>query len=527
MAWTPEFKERLELGGEPMFAVDFVSPDLFGGDYMVESRYVLHSHAIESGSEHIANAISSVSGTGQRISVRTWKSSIGGLRVGLSGANVARFVSMAIPRGMVAEFKVGFSGMAFDEFQTVGVYAYQGLSGSRDSWVMEMYDLFSVMQAPDSVTLSSQFYKGAGTQAALSIPWITTDGTMYSLSSLSDFEKDGSGSARGLLYCEPTDGDPFYVKFTGIAGTNISVVNANVLGTTRVNMEEGDKITAVGYVFDTVPDVAHMVLFGGLAGASTMPDDWHMNLNYSSHLVNRPDLNAWRSRYGAFYTEFNGDLVVSAPMENPYRGLEEFLSAFGSWLVFKEGGLSWRFVQRIAGTSTDGELDAAEYVITDHDIEREQTYQLFNRDARVEYFQVDFPHAIFNDGGKISTKPGAFRHPHPSKDRAFNDDTATSNASNALANLKGRLGPWYTRIPDEMSLTLKGWKFAELVPGDVVSLQSEYIMNLVDSLIIFIGGSGSVYHSDTQYMVTGVDVDWAGFTTSVQLSKPPASARRF
>ena len=533
-----------------MFALDFQSPDLLGSGStsLTPHRYVLHSHSAPSDDRHIPNAIARVSSTGQRVNVRSWKSSMGGLRVTLAGADVAQFLAMVIPRGMVAEFKVGFEGFTYEQFETVGLYTFRGLSGSRNNWTMEFSDFFTLLQAPQSVHLSGQFYKDAGqNKANVTVTWDPGDATLETDgASASTFPKDGSSGARGLLYCEPTSAgsEPFYLKFTAVGSSSgvsgvldpsltlganqFEIADANVIGTTRYRLNPSDDVTLIGYVHDMVPDVAYMVLFGGLAGASTMPDNWHMDLNYSSHLTNRTDLNRWRSRWTSFYMDFNADLIVSAPMENAYRGLEEFLSAFGWWLVFKEGALSFRFVQRTVPAAGYGPLDVADYVITDADIVSEDGYQLYNPDAPVEYFQVYYPSAISTDTASpfssVGTRPAEFRLDHPSRDRVFNDDVSSGYESQALINLRGRLDPWYARIPDQMSLTLKGWRFAELVPGDVVSLESNYIYDMVNGFDIMLGESVDRHHNGTQYLVTGVDVNWSDFSVSVQLSTPPYTA---
>ena len=509
-----------------MFALDFQAPDLLESDFLRERRYVLHSHEAPAGDDHIGHAIQSVSGSGQRINIRTWRTSIGGLRVSLSGANVAQFIAKAIPRGMLAEFKVGFAGFDYDEYETCGIYMFKGLSGSENNWSMDFHDLLSAFQAPDNPALSAQFYKEAGTTTEITSAWSTTDGTLAA--DTTDFDKDDSSGARGLIFCSPSDGDPFYLKWTSKTGSAFTVVNANVIDTTRVTLagpsggNPGDTITSVGYVFDSVPDVAHRILFGGLAGATTMPTNWHMNLKYATHNVNRADFNRWRSKWINFYTQFKADFITAAPLENPFRGLESFLAAFGAWLVVKEGGLSWRFVQQIVGGPSFSAKECAEYVITDDDIVQEDTYQLFHPDAPVEYFQVRHAGSTAYNEGTIKTRPGVFRLDRPSRDAVFNDDTATANQANASANMRFRLSPWYHRIPDQMSLTLKGWRFAELVPGDVVTLESDYIYDMINGPDLVVGGSESNRtHSGTQYLVTGVDVDWNSFTTSVQLSTPP------
>ena len=525
--WSVKFKEHLARGGEPRFAVDFQSPDLLKTDTLTESRYVLHSHTGPAATGHWSHAIETISGTGQRVTIRSWKSSMGGLRVNLSSVKLAQSVAMNIPRGMMAELKVGFEGFSYEEFQTVGFYAYRGLSGSRNNWTMDFIDGISLLQAKPSVHLSSQFYKQAGETTVTVGSWATSDGTL-TVDSTANFDRDGTTGARGLLYCEPGSGaDPFYLKYTDKTDTTFDVVTQNVLDTTRSALSSGSTITSIGYVQDAIPDVAQMVLFGSrvgttdFSGAVTMPDSWHCNLDPKSHLVDGPDMNRVRAIFLDEYANFEGELIVSAPMENPFRGIEEFLSAFGWWIVMHEGALSYRFVQRTVPAGGHEYNFCADFTITDSDIVSEDGYQLYNQDAPDEAFQVNFP------GGHISedvkTLPGTFRLNHASRSYVFNDDVLTNNKNNSSTNMRGRLLPWYTRIPDQLTLTLKSWKFAELVPGDVVSLDSRYLYNMVDGARGYVGGTIFRDHSGTQYLVTGVDINWDRFSVTVQLSIPPST----
>ena len=182
-------------------------------------------------------------------------------------------------------------------------------------------------------------------------------------------------------------------------------------------------------------------------------------------------------------------------------------------------------------TDVSTSRDVAEYVITDADIISEDGYKLYSADAPVEYAVVRWPtgqslDSVVSGYPEVNSAPAQFRYDHPSREQVFDDDVLTSNRSNSVNNMKGRITPWYTRIPDEMSLTLKGWQFAEMVPGDVVSLRSEYIANMINgSTVSPDGGPHKRTHWGTQYLVTGIDVDWSGFSTSVQLSTIPDSPR--
>tara|TARA_Y100000401_G_scaffold58995_1_gene46745 strand:- start:1069 stop:1299 length:231 start_codon:yes stop_codon:yes gene_type:complete len=72
-----------------------------------------------------------------------------------------------------------------------------------------------------------------------------------------------------------------------------------------------------------------------------------------------------------------------------------------------------------------------------------------------------------------------------------------------------------------MTLELKSWRFAEMVPGDVVSIESSYLFNMINGALPMPDGSMLRSHRGTLYLVTGVDVNWDSFSVTVQLSTPP------
>ena len=377
-----------------MYAIDFASVELLETPTLSDDRYVLHSHGGASGTQHIGHAVQRVTGGGQSVSVRTWRSSMGRLRVELSGADVAQWVARNIPRGLIAQLKIGFEGMTFDQFESVGMYQYQNLTGSRNSWLMDFNDVIGALQSANGIYLSSQFMKQAGQQAihtGLGSP-------TFSVSSAANFLRDSGTSSRGLMLVSPHEGaDPYYAKFTSASASSpITVLEQNVIGTTYSDVTPGDTLTAMAYVSGHLPDVIAQLLFGGIGGAPTMPDAWNLGLNFSAETVNTTDFNEWRSRW-LLYPQFDADFLTAEPLENPYRGIESFMSAFGSWLVMREGRLSWRFLQRFVPVGDGFELPVKiDRTITDQDIAGEEVYNLFHPEAPVEYFQVQFANSTFS-----------------------------------------------------------------------------------------------------------------------------------
>ena len=154
--WSDEFMKHLDVGGSPMFAMDF-DDDIGLGEFgaTLPVRLVLHSHGVSAGDNHIPHAIESVSGSGQSVSIRQWGNRFGSLTLRLAGVDVAELVARRIPMGLPCKFKVGFDGMSFEDWETVGIYRFDGLTGSRNRWQMKFGDLGKVLQAAISRTTTS------------------------------------------------------------------------------------------------------------------------------------------------------------------------------------------------------------------------------------------------------------------------------------------------------------------------------------------------------------------------------------
>ena len=138
--WSDEFMKHLDVGGSPMFAMDF-DDDIGLGEFgaTLPVRLVLHSHGVSAGDNHIPHAIESVSGSGQSVSIRQWGNRFGSLTLRLAGVDMAELVARRIPMGLPCKFKVGFDGMSFADWETVGIYRFDGLTGSRNRWHCDLF----------------------------------------------------------------------------------------------------------------------------------------------------------------------------------------------------------------------------------------------------------------------------------------------------------------------------------------------------------------------------------------------------
>ena len=522
MPWDPEFIERLSLGGEPMFALDFrnvANPEHF--DFRPE-RYILHSHSI-SGGDHIPDVLLSVSGPTQSVQLRDWQQNIGSIRATLSGVEHAYWIARTIPRGLMCRLRVGFAGMPYDTWGDIGTYQYHGLSGSRNQWQIEFGDFFSYMKSRSASASYEDLFPDAGTSKTIASNYATGDTsiTFASAGDRSVFTRESSAS--GLCYCQPTDAPAFYLKHTGESGANLTVTATNVIGTTRAAMKtsDGDTVTALGYINDDLPDILEKLLFRNTTAVGTMPDDSNMGFWWDANTVDRDDWIRHSNRL-AVIGGFSADFIAPEPLTNPWAAISDFIAAFGMWMVVRQGRLSWRAVYDIAGDTTKPIY--VEDEITDIDIVSVENQQLYHPDAPVQFNAVKFPLTSYGDG-EPSTMPLNEQLIHSSGNHVFDEGSATTNRAAASAHLRLRLIKWYTRLPMSLTLNLIGWRWATLVPGDVVRVRSNQIVDLMSATSSLVADYKTI--SGVNFLVTSVGPDFQNFTTTVELARLPDTANPY
>jgi hypothetical protein len=526
MAWSAEFREKMDVGGSPMFALDFQSaagPGGFAG-YSPE-LYVLHSHGVSDADNHISHALESFSGGGQSVSVRSWSSRAGAIRVKLSSASVASLIARKVPRGLPCHLMMGFAGWEYSRWQSLGIYQYENLSGKRNDWKITLGDGMKYLQSARPAGGGSSSVFGAA-YTLIRTAWSPAV-TPTALPCITDvgFKKDAYG--RGLLKVEMdktiTD-DPFFLKYTSISGSppavTFNVVDDDVLGTTRpVLVDVAVRVTHYNYIFQDLPTLVERFMLDDADPSTkgTMPDGYNVGLSYSNDFA-YTDWQMWRDRWNE-YEDFHVDMYTADEILNPIRYISDLMAKFGAWLVFKEGKLSFRFAQNILESSSTKPI-FVDYEITDQDIVSIEKYQAFNSDTKSQSTAVFWhitppPSSAYFDAVTLP----AFADTRQRADGLFfDDDVETTNVAGAITHLRDRLDPWYTRVPDELTLNLRGWRWAEMVPGDCVEVSSDYVLDIMGDKV---GPHPPTFNGDV-FMLTAVHPNWHDFTTTVELTRLPS-----
>ena len=540
MAWSDEFLAALDKGEAPMFALDF---DFFGwGDFATyeSTKPTLHTHGLDYGTNPYPHAIAEISGAGQSVSVSSWSSNAGGLRVQLAGVEVANYVAQNIPRGLTCRLMMGFEGLDWYRWGRLGTYVYEGLSGSNNRWMMKFGGLLKALQTNQNKASTTSGFGVTATATADSDHDI--DAGPYDIelklsdSEVDDFFVPGGSAGFGVARITPdpdsseTATSPdFYIAYTSAqkaplppkllgcqSGISILGTVANtrfdVYGTDR-HIADGDLITHVNYVWGSLPDFAKRWLRGDAADS-----DPNSNIGVSVDIF---DWEIWKNRwlrYGDFTVDHLGDKYE----KNAVSPLLSIMGKMGAWLVNYQGKMSFRFAQDL--TYASGAAVEVDYEIGGDDIISMDKYDVYHpdrKDQKVSIGWVAFPgadSAIETRTASVVTQP-ATEVSELLAGHIFNDsaNNATSgNVTKAAEHLSDRLNPWMRRVPDQLTLNLRGWSWLRLVPGDVCLITCDYIPDFYDK-----DTEGVSALNMEHFMVCGVNPNWKDFSVTVEFTRLP------
>jgi hypothetical protein len=285
----------------------------------------------------------------------------------------------------------------------------------------------------------------------------------------------------------------------------------------------GAKVQHVDYIFEDIPLLIERFLIDPIYTRGTMSGPInHMGLDFVPQVFNISDWDEQKSRWSEYQT-FKADWISKESVVNPIRELEKFLARFGVWLVVKEGALSWRFAQHMLPDGEGPDIPLfVDYEINDNDIISLDRYAQYSSDARDVNMFSDLN--MITTGGFIrwpTTLPAIADDTPRLLNYVFNDNDHASNQTNASTNVRSRLTAWYQRVPETFTFNLTGWRWAELAPGDVCSISSNYIHDLSvrSSTDVRMGRVATLQES--YMMVTSVNVNWNDFSTTVEFTKLP------
>lgn len=229
-----------------------------------------------------------------------------------------------------------------------------------------------------------------------------------------------------------------------------------------------------------------------------------MGFGLPYQLLDFEEARAWHKKFPKRdLDEFKWTPFFTAEADDGWNVIESALSHFGIWLCLRQGQYTLRSA---ISHSWEGEgTGPSTQTINDHEIVSVKRHDFFSSSCRVEHTAVEsqalenatppttrdlttFTQDDPGTGAKnIATRPFTGSHKVSVADGPLVKDnpiTPTArtcwphmnkNEDKFAAEFVSLQYEWYTRIPEVVELELAGLRFAQYVPGDVLTVNSDLI----------------------------------------------------
>ena len=503
MSWGQRFVDAIESSDrlEPVYLLESVILT-FSSPQNTRVRLSSHDvgepyHAIIAGSGHEF--------LGTALQPRTWQTQTGGFTVALA-ADPGK-LRRQMKRGMGMQLRVGFRGWKTSRFETVALGVLWNLTYSGGRWVMACRDAFAGLTSRHTLTGSSyDLFFNMPITTTVSSQYHVTD-TEIEVAATTGFESQDSSGGAGALRVTPNVGDPFYLTYTGTASgpaqfTGLSTTD--LFNTTQNDAGNNNLVESVAYTEVHPINIALRILQStGTAlqngTRDVLPLSWGLGVH--KRLVDVKDAVSFRRVTEPASGSNDWAMLETEPATNPLTYVQDFLKPGGFFLTQRQGRITVR-----------GVVDALKAAlgpvsITDIDIVEILAYEAWDSSLPLEYRRF---RTVSGDGsGSFTTEQVASM---PAQQR-LTETLADVHENETLwrEQVRDRLLPYMTRIPERIDVLLGGWRHAQLAVGDVVHLRTRMISGRKRL---------SVDGINSRCLVTAVSPNWFGATTGVTLLIP-------
>lgn len=502
MPWSPDFVAEISRTTGPRGAPRYVVESIDGFDFDSPGGTLrLSSH--DEGPYYarvLARAGSSYQGGS--VTPGDWGVVASTMKLGLIAT---RDVTPQIVRGQLVVVRLGFRGWPLAAYQTIHCGHIQGISYARGQYVLEIRGIAATLSSrytdvADSIDLFNDYPKGA---VDLDADYTPGDPEVE-VSSTAGAQRE-SGSVY-MFRISPPSGTPFWLTATGTATspTRYTGVSSTALFEgSAVAVTAGATLVDHGWCVRGLPaGIARKVIVstgGGTNGAwDSLPASFGCAVPDS--LVDQDDIDE-TNRIGVPDDSYYWHWYGLDPIQNPLSALQELLSPAGYFLTERQGALTVR-----CGV-WNSELRQDFTVINDRDIVAMEGHDLYAPDSPSESaaFRV-----YDKDEGSTALSELVTSRPAISE-RFVTLPWVAYNKTDWRLFVANNIGPWYTRVPSALRLTLLGWRFAHIAPGSLAVVNHRGLRVRDDS-------------PNPVWWVAECSPDYFGHTSSVTLYRLPDSA---
>lgn len=471
MAWSSDFVAALTASSiTPIYRLEIVQSTRGVG-----SPATLFTHR---GSLRVTRA--SVQGT--QVIPHRWSVSFGGFEVELVG-DILQY-TQSLMRGCIAFLSVELRGLTGKELIAIG--QLDQIRGQRGVYRATFKDILSAFQSRiDSRILSGRDYSKLffDTDVETTSAHAWNNHSYLEVADGSAFTK--SSSHRGLLYCIPTSGDPFYL---GWDSYDPSTQRFSLSSTTGVHptlgssttLQNGNKIKNAVRIAAAPHAIFAQIVTSTGAGTNgpndVLPNSYGTGVPLPHSFFDAADAQLTNT----YITNSSGgpyglDFSAIAPLDNGLRSIADIFSTVGQWPVMRQNSFSWRGC--FDPTGRFGRQPATAAHITDLDIIDLDDVDFFDPNLKAVFMQSSM---IYNTSGTSTVRTNSFSKSLPTngsidRDFGFYYNPSFDEESMGQAD-RDRMAIWdffnWARISMRVSL-----KFATLCAGDKIELSSRFIVD--------------------------------------------------
>lgn len=376
------------------------------------------------------------------------------------------------PRGTFWALYLGFPGYAEDDFQRVAFGQWRQLSGRKPAWVMELIDAATgLRQRPVNETagMTLCYDLDPDLTTSTTADYVTADTTL-TVNSTSGFARSTGDS--GIIHVTPTSGDAFWLRWSGSTATTFTVAATDELGSTRANSLTGSTVARAALLEAHPIVIALQVLTstgGGANGAwDVLPTAWGLAVPIG--YVDFTDAFRYATKVAIVSAgAYEWSVALLAPEADAFGWLQTTLRAGGFYMTMRQGCLTVRAQQQsIAPIAA-----LTDWQITDADIV-EVSQEWWSGDHQTEYGSTTVSMASSSSshtGTVVYQRPGEVNYTYDMAAIVF------SNHAAIRTDMLNRLVEAKERTPEVLTLTLRGWWWAQMAPGDLGRITTSRVVS--------------------------------------------------
>lgn len=512
MSWNPRFVA--DLAADPLYPLFLLEGQVVGAFAPTTAPLMLSSFAVDGYQNCLVREGSSIQHP--TLEPGTWARTVGAMTLGIT-PNVD--IRTTVARGQVVKFLVGFPGYDVSEFECVWLGSVRNLFFRDGLWQLSMTELAGALQNRFSSDTNEQnLFFDLPASTKLDGDYDPAIDTTVTVDAVTGWDPNNNGDY--VLRITPTDSPVYYVFASSLAALTFSGAAADVfdspltdhdpptVGTAAIATDR-DPVEAIAWIeahpLDLVRKVLQSTGFATNGPDDDLPRSWSYGI--PRDLVDRVDVQTFID----FTTTEHWDVLVDHSQADAQSWLTEVLRPAGLFVSTHQGCLTARAVISYTGRTTPGTV-----TISDDDLIEISEYQTWDDSSPVEY-KTERVYAYNEADVSTFTEDHIATRPTRARRRrdlpwCFNSEGSSAAWTAEVAN---RLGPYDTRVPERIRVSVCGWRAAVASLGDIVFLTTAFLVPRTS-----LHGGHDPFEG-TPCLLVGGGIDWFSGGGSLELLHVP------